>query len=64
LPKPGDELKTPVNGLGDEEALQAAAATPAAPGNGKPAPGRAAPARGPKPGRAPHGALEAEPHAM
>jgi cytochrome c2 len=64
LPKPGDELKTPVNGLGDEEALQAAAATPAAPANGKPAPGRAAPARGPKPGRAPHGALETEPHAM
>src|ERR1700733_3153975 len=68
LPKPGDELKTPVLGLGDDIVPQASVAPVAPAGNPRPnAPG-ANPARGrgappPANGRA-HGALETTPHAM
>jgi cytochrome c551/c552 len=66
LPKPGDEAKAPVLGLGDEGVPQANAVplpNPAAPGK----PNTGAPPRGKNPpppaGRA-HGALETTPHAM
>jgi hypothetical protein len=70
LPKPGDELKTPVLGLGDESLPQVSAGT-AAPG-GYAHPGPAGPnrprARPGAPGAAPatgaHGALETTPHTM
>ena len=70
LPKPGDELKTPVLGMGDESAPQAAVGP--AGGNVRPGVGGGAnrPPRGggrvlgaPK-GTGAHGALETRPHAM
>jgi cytochrome c2 len=69
LPKPGDELRSPVLGLGDEEAPEANAARPPvapAPANVNARPGQRGP--NPPPGRpAPkgaHGALETTPHTM
>ncbi len=69
LPKPGDELRTPVLGLGDEEAPEANVGRPVAapaPANGRPPPrgqNPAAPGRRPGPTGA-HGALETPPHTM
>jgi cytochrome c2 len=67
LPAPGDELRTPVLGLGDDEAPEANAARPVAPpANARP--GQRRGANPPAPGRPPptgaHGALETPPHAM
>jgi cytochrome c2 len=70
LPKPGDELKTPVLGLGDGDEPQASIVAPVAPAAevrppnpaaGNPPRGRPAPP--PPRGRA-HGALETTPHTM
>jgi cytochrome c551/c552 len=63
LPKPGDELKTPVLGLGEEGVPQASVAAPAVPQRPKPPgapPGRAKP----PPARGAHGSLETPPHSM
>jgi cytochrome c2 len=68
LPAPGDELRTPVLGLGDEEAPEANAArpivpqAPARPGPRGPNPPRGRP--GPPGPKGAHGALETPPHAM
>jgi hypothetical protein len=67
LPKPGDELKTPVLGLGDEESPEANAAplTPAGPAPAAPkaAPGAPRPPVG-RPPTGAHGALYTPPHTM
>ena len=65
LPKPGDELRTPVLGLGDEAAPEASAARLGPAETAKP-PGHANPPRPPgRPGATgAHGALETPPHTM
>jgi cytochrome c2 len=62
LPKPGDEMKTPVLGLGDDGVPQANALAPANPGAAGAGPRRGRPRPAPKGGA--HGSIGTAPHAM